>query len=96
MYSWKVVIEVWPHSTGRGQTIDQKQAGDRVAEYTVRGDTIKDALAVVGAIEAGIKHNPIVWKTSVTSIVQEKTTDGFRGSGLVWYDQLKSKEIYSG
>lgn len=71
MDAWKITIEAWPHSTGRGQAIDQKDAGERSASYVVRAQDAKDALQFAEAIAMGIRSNPMVWRAPITAIVKE-------------------------
>lgn len=69
---WKVTIEAWPHSTGRSQEIDQKEAGERSANYTVRGIDMGDALKAAEYIATGIRANPMVWRAPITAIVKDR------------------------
>jgi hypothetical protein len=69
MSIYTVTIECWPHSTGRGNTVDQKQAGLRSQDYEVCADSIKEAMQVADAICVGLTQNPVVWQTPITSIV---------------------------
>jgi len=71
MSLYKVQITVWPHSTGRGKDIDQKQAGAQKQEYEVRAEGIYDALQISETICLGITQNPIVWQAFVNSIVEQ-------------------------
>lgn len=73
MYIWEVIIETWPHSTGRGNTVDQMQAGARQATYEIQADSIQEALKLSEIICLGIHQNPIVWQTKITRIMQLET-----------------------
>lgn len=70
MHLWKVEIEVWPFFTGRGHTVDQMQAGNRLEIFEVKADNIQEALHLSRAVCVGIKRNPIVWQTQIKSITQ--------------------------
>lgn len=68
MCKWAVTIEIWPHSTGRGQSIDQKEAGERVHTLTVEADDIHRALKAVKLFTDGIETNPMVWQAPIMKI----------------------------
>jgi len=74
MNLYEVEIHVWPHSTSRGNTIDQQQAGTREQKFEVRGDSVLNALQVAEAICVGIKQNPLVWQTHIKSIIEKEYT----------------------
>jgi hypothetical protein len=83
MSVYEVVIEVWPHSTGRGSEVDQKQAGAREQRFQVRADDMRAAMVVAETICVGLKQNPIVYMTPIKSIGQMSSTDARPGSGVV-------------
>jgi hypothetical protein len=66
-----VKIEAWPHSTGRGQKADQKDAGERVQTFVVRAVGMDEALANANYIAQGMRTNPMVWRAPVVEIRQE-------------------------
>ena len=68
---WLVTIEVWPHSTGKGQVADQASAGDRVQNFAVRAVDIAAALELAECIAQGMRTNPMVWRAPIKAIVQE-------------------------
>jgi hypothetical protein len=68
---WKVTIEAWPHSTGRGAQVDQHEAGERVASYPVRAVDMADAMRMAEAVAMGVRANPMVWRAPITAIVKE-------------------------
>lgn len=72
MSLWKVTIEAWPHSSGRGNVIDQKEAGERVQSFAVRADNMEDALQAAEFIAQGMRTNPMVWRAPITAIIQEQ------------------------
>lgn len=69
-YEWHAEIHVWPHSTGRGQDVDQKEAGERVQTLEVRADSIEDALRLVVLFRNGIVTNPMVWQAPIMKLVR--------------------------
>lgn len=69
MNRWQIFIEVWPHSTGHGQSADQAAAGDRQQSYEVQAENISDALVLAKHIVEGIRSNPAVWEAPITSIM---------------------------
>lgn len=66
--SWQAEIHVWPHSTDRGGTVDQKEAGDRVRYIDVMAESIEGALKLVKLYRDGIVTNPMVWQAPIMSI----------------------------
>jgi hypothetical protein len=70
MNRWRVVIEAWPHSTGKGQTNDQAAAGEAVQTYHVKAYDIAAALVLAKCIVEGIEANPAVWQAPIKSITQ--------------------------
>lgn len=69
---WKVTIEAWPHQTGEGRDEDQKAAGERSANYTVRAVDMGDALKAAEYIAMGVRANPRVWRAPITAIVKDR------------------------
>lgn len=67
---WKITIEAWPHSTGKGADEDQKAAGDRVQVYYTRAESIHEAAGHAKLIVAGMESNPMVWQAVITGIVR--------------------------
>lgn len=65
MFKWRATIHVWPHSSGRGADIDQKEAGERVQTVEVSADRIDAALAMVNLYRRGIETNPMVWQAVI-------------------------------
>ena len=68
MARWKIVIEAWPHSSGRGEEEDQKRAGDRVHYFYVDADGINEALRCAHCFAEGMKRNPMVWQAPITGV----------------------------
>ena len=66
-YRWHITIEAWPHSTGKGQDVDQAAAGERVQFYYVDAHCIKDALGYAACIAQGMESNPMVWQAPITA-----------------------------
>ena len=75
MTRWIVTIEAWPHSSGNGQENDQKAAGERTSNYTVRAIDIAQALEFAEAIAMGMRHNTMVRRAPIVSIVKDKYSD---------------------
>lgn len=69
MYRWRIKIEAWPHSTGNGQSNDQKAVGDRIRDFEVRGNDMKEAYELAKCIAMGIQSHPMVWQAPITQIV---------------------------
>jgi hypothetical protein len=68
---WKVTIEAWPHSTGKGRDADQAAAGERSASYAVRAVDMGDAFKAAEYIAMGVRANPMVWRAPITSIIKD-------------------------
>jgi hypothetical protein len=83
MSFYEVVIEMWPHSTGRGADVDQKQAGARETRFQVRADDMKSAMTVAETLCLGMQQNPMVWQTPIKSIGQMSSSDTRAGSSAV-------------
>ena len=62
--------ETWPHSTGRGAEIDQKEAGKRYWSVEVSADGLSEALELVELYARGIETNPLVWMAPIHSIAK--------------------------
>lgn len=75
MNFYEVVIEVWPHSTGRSSEVDQMQAGAREQRFQVKADDIRGAMVMAETICLGLKQNPIVYMTPIKSIGQMHHND---------------------
>jgi hypothetical protein len=69
-YRWQITIEAWPHSTGKGQTVDQAAAGERAQLYEANAHDMKQALIYAEHIVRGIEANPMVWQAPIMSIVR--------------------------
>lgn len=67
---WAAEIHVWPHSSGRGQVVDQKEAGDRVQHFECNADDIADALALAQTFAKGIETNPMVWRAPIMALAR--------------------------
>jgi hypothetical protein len=67
---WHIVIEAWPHSSGKGQSHDQQAVGDRVQSYYVETNEIGDALQMARCIVDGIESNPAVWRAPIMGITR--------------------------
>lgn len=65
---WRVKILRWPYSTGKGADVDQKAAGDRETSFTVRAESIGQALQQALLYQAGVLSNPAVWQAPIVSI----------------------------
>ncbi|KAB2751818.1 hypothetical protein [Brucella anthropi] len=70
MSQYKGIVHVWPYSTGRGQDVDQKEAGERVREIVVNAQHIGEALEKIELYREGIKTGPMVWEAPIISIEQ--------------------------
>lgn len=72
---WLIRIKAWPHSTGRGQEIDQAQAGEPESTFVVKANDMKEALKCGELIVMGMRTNPIVWLAPITEIRQAREDD---------------------
>lgn len=70
MHRWRITIEAWPHSSGKGQTADQALAGERVQTYEIDAQTIAEALKLADCIARGICSNPAVWQAPIFGIIR--------------------------
>jgi hypothetical protein len=68
MDAWLIRIEAWPHSSGRGQDVDQAQAGPRQQSFVVRAIDARGALERAELIAEGMRTNPMVWRAPITEI----------------------------
>lgn len=71
-HQWAVTIEVWPCSTGEGGAADRKACGAEYTDHMVNAEDIAEAMEKADFICIGIRHNPRVWKTNITAIVQNR------------------------
>lgn len=69
MDQWKITIEAWPHSTGKGQEADQAAAGPRVNHFVIRAVDCADALKFAEAIAMGMRVNPMIWRAPIKGII---------------------------
>lgn len=65
MDKWRVTLQAWPHSTGRGADQDQKDAGEREQTYTVHADTLERAAKAAAEIARAVESNPMVWQAPI-------------------------------
>lgn len=70
MNRWRVTIEAWPHSSGKGQEADQAAAGPRTNDFVVRAVDMSAALEAAEHIAMGMRVNPMVWRAPITGIIQ--------------------------
>ncbi len=68
MYEWKIRIDVWPHSTGQGASVDQGACGPRTQIFNVIAGDIREAIGVAQMIVKGIKTNPRVWEAPIFEV----------------------------
>lgn len=68
MTRWRITIEVWPHSSGNGADVDQKDAGERTNYFYVNAYEIDNALEMARCFQTGILINPAVWKANIFGI----------------------------
>jgi len=71
-YHFHIVIEAWPHQTGKGQQADQAEVEPRERHFNITASCMADAYRMACAIEMGIKSHSKVWETCMTSIVKDK------------------------
>lgn len=69
---WFVAIEAWPHSSGRGQEVDQATVGPREQHFVVKAVGMSDALEGAELIAVGMRTNPMVWRAPIVQIRQIK------------------------
>lgn len=70
MDRWIVTVRVWPHSTGSGREADQAAVGEERQTVIVKAEDIEGALSQAKLYLAGVRTNPMVWKTFVSSVCQ--------------------------
>ena len=68
MWRWKIIIEAWPHSSGKGQEADQAAAGEREQYFYCSAEDIQDAMRFADCFAEGMKSNPAVWVAKITGI----------------------------
>lgn len=68
LHRWRITIEVWPHSTGKGVDADQKAAGDREHYFYADATDIDAALRMARCFVAGIQTNPMVWQAQIFGV----------------------------
>jgi hypothetical protein len=67
---WRITIEAWPHSTGKGQENDQAAAGDRVRYFYTDADDMREAYKLAQAYSEGVQSHDMVWRAPITCITQ--------------------------
>lgn len=65
---WRIAIEVWPHSSGKGQEADQKTAGDRELYFYADAEDIDAAIRCARCFAEGIRANPAVWMAPIVGV----------------------------
>jgi hypothetical protein len=70
MNRWRITIEAWPHSTGKGADKDQALAGEREQTFHVVAYDIREAMKLADCISEGMQSNPMVWKAPIKGIIQ--------------------------
>lgn len=68
MITWRGEVHVWPHSTGRGKSVDEEAVGGRVRTIEVKAETIEQALNLVQLYREGIRTNPMVWQAPIFKV----------------------------
>lgn len=68
MTQWQITFDVYPHSTGKGATIDRELAGDATPIFVVEAQDMCAAFRFAKAIGMGLRANPAVWETPITCI----------------------------
>jgi hypothetical protein len=69
---WLVTIEAWPQSTGNGADADQKAAGHRTQNFSVRAEGMAAALEAAEYIAQGMRTNPMIWRAPIVGIQSEE------------------------
>lgn len=75
MNRWRIIIESWPHSTGKGQDADQKAAGEREVYFYVDADDIRDAMKMARCFAEGMECNPAVWRAPITAVHVDRSRE---------------------
>lgn len=70
MDRWQVTIQCWPHSSGKGASVDQELAGPREQTYYVNAEDIEGALKMAKCISQGMCANPATWRAPIFGIVR--------------------------
>jgi hypothetical protein len=67
---WRIAIETWPHSTGKGQAVDREAAGavDGERYFYVDAEDVTEALKLAQCIAMGIESHPAVWKAPIYGV----------------------------
>lgn len=68
MYRGRITIQAWPHSTGRGADVDQKEAGEREHYFYVDADDIRAAMKMATCFQQGMERNPMVWHAPIMGV----------------------------
>jgi hypothetical protein len=61
-------IEIYPHSSGKGQDRDQELAGNRLNDFDFDADNMREASRIAELIADGIETNPAVWQANVVRL----------------------------
>lgn len=67
---WRGEVHLWPYSTGRGQAVDQRDAGDRIQVIEIVAADFDEALKLVRQFREGLSRNPAVWQAPIMSLVR--------------------------
>lgn len=67
---WHVRFEVVPHSTGRGEEVDQAAAGARLQCFYIDAKNAHDAIRLADCIGYGLLANPAVWCATIISVTR--------------------------
>lgn len=65
---WRITIEVWPHSTGKGAELDQEAAGEREQYFYADARDIDEAFGMARCFEEGVCANPAVRGAAIVGV----------------------------
>ena len=67
---WRIIIAVWPHSTGNGRESDLEAAGVKDGDlyFYVDAEDFAEAAKMAHCYSEGVRSHPAVWKAPIKGV----------------------------
>lgn len=65
---YKLSCRVWPYSTDLGREESDKRIGGELQSFEYFAQDFKDACVKAEILCQGVRSNPLVWQTIITSL----------------------------
>jgi hypothetical protein len=74
---WRITIEVWPHSTGKGAAADRQAAGEREQYFYADARDVDEAFGMARCFEEGVCANPAVRGAQILGVHRRYEDGGY-------------------